>query len=608
MKKIKIFSVTLIWFCIFILASTQSKAYDPPVGIPDPGFGIDEIRPERPSSWDTEVVGYYYINYQIGTDTGRVYGTPSEPRKTIPPSIPPGSYVELSGTYSYGGTTKFFQAAGTAENPVWLVGAEGSKPIVPGNSYFYGTYFNVDNIIFLGSASIRGTDHIAHHIAIRNCDIGSGETAAMGIVGTVSTSIHDIVVYNCTIHDTSINWDSGDGADTDYHGIIPGNYAYNIWILNNIFYNIAGNAVQIGGANASVETLNHVYVGHNTISGTRQSSLGIKKSSDVVISENILSDTHEWYNGASNYCAGISYQYAPQRLWVLNNTVYNADHGIKSGSGTSPFGDYVYIIGNIIYDIHNPDLLNLNGGWATGSGIRAQGVQHIYVVNNTIYNADHGITTAQQNMNLHIENNIVSDIDYNHIIYDSISTANEPYGIFKNNLIYQDSGNEVLRIASQTYPLAAYPYGSVNLAINPMFVDPINNDFHLKSSSFAKDSGIISEVYATFYGLYGIDIKKDLNGTTRPQGLDWDIGALEYIDGGATATIRADVDNSGSINTTDALLALRKSLSLSMTSTAWQVSFTTGDVDCNGVSNSTDALLILRYSLGLSMDGTAWCG
>ncbi len=68
-----------------------------------------------------------------------------------------------------------------------------------------------------------------------------------------------------------------------------------------------------------------------------------------------------------------------------------------------------------------------------------------------------------------------------------------------------------------------------------------------------------------------------------------------------------DVDNSGTINTADALLTLRNSVGLSMTSTAWQVGANTGDVNCDGTSNSADALLILRYSVGLVMGSTAWC-
>ena len=70
---------------------------------------------------------------------------------------------------------------------------------------------------------------------------------------------------------------------------------------------------------------------------------------------------------------------------------------------------------------------------------------------------------------------------------------------------------------------------------------------------------------------------------------------------------RADVDNSGTINSTDAMLTLRNSLSLDMTSTNWQVSATTGDVNCDDITNSTDAMLILRQSLGLDMTGTGWC-
>jgi hypothetical protein len=74
-----------------------------------------------------------------------------------------------------------------------------------------------------------------------------------------------------------------------------------------------------------------------------------------------------------------------------------------------------------------------------------------------------------------------------------------------------------------------------------------------------------------------------------------------------STTIRADVDQNSSINSTDAFLTLRNSLGLNMSSTNWQVSATTGDVNCDNTTNSTDAALILRSSLGLNMGGTDWC-
>jgi len=71
--------------------------------------------------------------------------------------------------------------------------------------------------------------------------------------------------------------------------------------------------------------------------------------------------------------------------------------------------------------------------------------------------------------------------------------------------------------------------------------------------------------------------------------------------------IRADVDQNGSVNTTDAMLTLRNSLGLDMSGTNWHASATTGDVNCQDGANSTDAMLILRKSLGLDMAGTGWC-
>jgi hypothetical protein len=50
-----------------------------------------------------------------------------------------------------------------------------------------------------------------------------------------------------------------------------------------------------------------------------------------------------------------------------------------------------------------------------------------------------------------------------------------------------------------------------------------------------------TDVYAAFLGLYGIDIKKDIAGTTRPQQTTWDIGAYEYDPNVATPQISGAV-------------------------------------------------------------------
>ena len=82
---------------------------------------------------------------------------------------------------------------------------------------------------------------------------------------------------------------------------------------------------------------------------------------------------------------------------------------------------------------------------------------------------------------------------------------------------------------------------------------------------------------------------------------------VDYVRVYQKKTVRADVDQSFVINSTDAMLTLRNSLGLDMSQTNWFSSTTTGDVNCDGTTNSTDAMLILRHSLGLDMNGTGWC-
>ena len=52
---------------------------------------------------------------------------------------------------------------------------------------------------------------------------------------------------------------------------------------------------------------------------------------------------------------------------------------------------------------------------------------------------------------------------------------------------------------------------------DPMFVDPANNDYHLKPNSPAIDKGVTLPGFSY-----------DREGTKRPQGASWDIGAFEY--------------------------------------------------------------------------------
>jgi len=124
-------------------------------------------------------------------------------------------------------------------------------------------------------------------------------------------------------------------------------------------------------------------------------------------------------------------------------------------------------------------------------------------------------------------------------------------------------------------------YHTFGMANKPVF----GVEYNLEPSEFCPQANIKGYSW----------LKKHLN-------LDsWRYGCENY------ELIRADVNQSGTVNSTDAMLTLRKSMGLDMSYTNWHASTTTGDVNCDGTVNSTDAILILRKSLGLDMTGTAWC-
>jgi hypothetical protein len=59
LQKIFLFSIILLGgFLVF--QSNQARAYAPPIGIPEPGFGIESIRPARPISWNEPIAILLY--------------------------------------------------------------------------------------------------------------------------------------------------------------------------------------------------------------------------------------------------------------------------------------------------------------------------------------------------------------------------------------------------------------------------------------------------------------------------------------------------------------------------------------------------------------------
>ena len=75
-----------------------------------------------------------------------------------------------------------------------------------------------------------------------------------------------------------------------------------------------------------------------------------------------------------------------------------------------------------------------------------------------------------------------------------------------------------------------------NLNVDPQFVNRSGGDLHLASTSPAKDAGLTVVPANPFVPNPGANQVRDKDGTLRPQGTAFDLGAYELIMGGTTTT------------------------------------------------------------------------
>ncbi len=555
------------------VVNPPSGNWTPPIGIPAPSFGITQQAPPIPSSWTSSRSGFYYVEQKTGC-TDAHNGYPAQPRCTIPKPVPAGSVVELRGTYSTphdGG--RHLEFKGTATQPVFIRGASASSPAkVTSNKWDieYSSYFVIENIDFdfnvpccrgQGLAMFRDVSYGV----LRNSDVsGNDYGGGINLSGVTNSpgGPSNILIYNnkishsgqwligtagydCTPGTTWVNgtyW-AGDGGKTnptsgcdhDIHGINIGAPSFYIWILDNEIWNSSGNGVQVNAFTNNGANIRYVYMGRNLVHHNKQAGLWTKQSTDVVISQNTVHS--HLIPSQGNAQAGIGGQYAPERVWVLYNHIYNNQAGIRHSTDETGNGTNWYAIGNVIHDIHNPDpAWDPNWAWSSAAISLTGETLNRYIINNVIYNVDAGIYQVRDGTNsLKIENNIIAKLtnpEAKHINIELAGTAARSYArnnIFEGNLkIKWGVARTAPDITSVSQFDSVSTRGSGNINADPRFVDPVSGNYRLQSTSPAKDSALISSVYQTFQNLYGQSIALDPDKVTRPQGSAWDIGAYEF--------------------------------------------------------------------------------
>jgi chitodextrinase len=237
-------------------------------------------------------------------------------------------------------------------------------------------------------------------------------------------------------------------------------------------------------------------------------------------------------------------------MWGRNNVVRN-----NNISGATGYGIHIYDENK--YPGYTPNYSNLivEGNFITGalerSGLVVSGatgvtIDGVIIRNNIIAGNNHvGIlvgTYGATVRNVKIFNNVL----YQNGVRSGVSLYENSGGTLSSvtieNNIFEDSPNSNCQSNCGWFPQAhiSTPAGIDDLVVrnnlyypadlplsgvsdpepiygNPLFVNPVQNDFHLQAGSPAIDEGLALA-----------EVPTDKDGVQRPQGLGYDLGAYEY--------------------------------------------------------------------------------
>jgi hypothetical protein len=534
---------TALWFVT--TRGADAAAWAPPIGIPAPSFGINEVARAVPNPWTTATAGFYYVDATKtgATDNSNPYGTPAKPRVSIPTQLPAGAVVELHGTYDFSHSSPAtIVPQGTSANPVFIRGVSStSRPLARSAWEVKGTYAIIENIEFGPKPDQSDTGSLvillpSSHIVLRNSELhGTLSGGGLGIVNwevpygvpyTGAGVIDNVVIYNNSIHD---NGDVNATFDQDVHGIGVSDHVNTLWVVDNQIYRNSGDGIQINAQPGQDKTTHHIYIGRNVSHDNKQTGFWVKQATDVILSQN-QSYNHRPGNSSNGSCIGG--QYTPDYIWYIYNNLHDCDYGVArmsdDGLGNAM---HTYVIGNLIHNIHASQASNPSDAWGP-SAVMFAGGSEVHVVNNTIYDVDSGVNIATPDTTVDVADNIIDSITQpaaSHMILDFSSLA--AVTAFTRNLLYPDArldwGDGQMR------PTAAQLASWKSLSADPKFVSATGGDFHLQSTSPALGAGDVNGVYATFQSRYGISIAKDIEGTPRPVSA-YALGAYEKA---CTATV-----------------------------------------------------------------------
>jgi len=453
----------------------------------------------------------YYIDFVIGNDNyDGLYTTYSAPNhgpfkhcpgdpNCVDPSVArscsptAGDTIYFKGGVTYTGAISI-KTSGTSGSRITYDGTPSGwgtgKALVQGYFFFNGkSYITIKNFELTGFA----------YSAIYSASAGTGN-----------------IVDNNTVHDNSTNCRAGIFLDAQTGLIVSNNTVYNLTKTGfGKFDDARGIVVLLGSGNT---------ISGNTIYSTQGTCLWATYSNEVIVTRNIVYGTPIGHsNGISVYnCSNpiISYNYC--------RTTDQYSYTIEGIDGT---GAGARIFNNIGDRRETTSVVGyVFACW--GSLEAEQNFGTLYFINNTMV----GSWTGSQSYAVMLSPTLgafPTKICINNII-DGPSSG----GTVSLNNCYTDTRTPPSEGGTSVHEPNAVGGNYVNT-----FVDYVNNDLRLKSTSGCVNAGADPSAYFA--------VTDDYAGVSRPQPVDgsWDIGAYEYEQaetGSATSSPSSSVSSSPS--------------------------------------------------------------
>ncbi len=403
----------------------------------------------------------YYVDNSTGINGDGSFENPFNSIKRGFQKLQPGDTLFIRG--SDNGPAQIYQEelslgssypSGTAQAKI-VVKAYSKElvRIVPASSFtIYTAHWTFEDLIF----DMDGKDYDliklkGDFVTFRNCEFTNGQKDGFDIAGASGTLIEHCIIHNFVRAD-----------QYDAHGIILDGGVDNV-IRNNVIFDCKGDCIQLYKSEQNYGTLIEGNDLYTTLGSNSENAIDVKAARNLRILNNKM---HGFHVSKGSDGVALKINKDSDDILVYGNDIYESNGGIRvTGSDV----DTIRIERNVIHDLH------ADGGDISkyGYGIQFDGVNYVFLINNTIANLPGPLFWIASGGATHLtmKNNL----------FHNTNKFKGTTSDFKGNVIIDYNG---WFQCQETIPSPHQVLGD-----DPSFVDEINYDYHLRDGSPAIDAG-----------------------------------------------------------------------------------------------------------------------